>query len=550
MKPRIDNPIWLAVVLIAVLVVALRVTENRPAYASFGAYQRPPLVLTPKAELKTEAGQWMFAPNVPPPISRKEQRRVVVNWTIKETQAEIAPGVIYDDYWGFEGKVPGPLLRVREGDLVEIHLSNGLNSTHAHNIDFHFVSGPGGGAAALNVMPGQTAVLEARAMAPGLFMFHCASPDIPMHIANGMYGFVLVEPAEGLRPVDKEFFIVQSEIYAHNGDKGHQKFDPERGEKMDAQYVVFNGAQGSLLNANAPHVPLNKSVRLYVGNAGPNYVSSFHVIGQIFDSVYREGDLISPPAHSLQTTLIPAGGSTVVEFTPRVPGTFLLVDHAIFRLHRGAAGSIIADGDKMAAAEIYNPITAAGQPEMSADAHLGNGGGNSGGHGDMGHGDMQHGSAAAAAAATAPDNNTGNMPAEPPVPTPAYGVPRAISSTNGPTPAPLLPAPVVEAPVAAAATPSATPTKGGAVVHLMPGSGNYNAEKTYDPKVVTIKRGQSVTWVNNDPGMVHNLGDDKGSFQSAYMRPDQSWSYTFTKPGTYNYHCFPHPWMKGVIIVR
>ena len=538
MKPRIDNPIWIAIIFIAVLVVALRLTENRPAFASYGAGQRPGLVLTPKAELKSEPGQWMFAPNVPPPITRKEQRRVVVNWTIKETQAEIAPGVIYDDYWGFEGRVPGPLLRVREGDLVEIHLSNGLNSTHAHNIDFHFVSGPGGGAAALNVMPGQTAVLEARAMAPGLYMFHCASPDIPMHIANGMYGFVLVEPAEGLKPVDREFFVVQSEIYAQNGEKGHQKFDPERGEKMDAQYVVFNGAVGSLLNGNAPHVPLNKSVRIYVGNAGPNYVSSFHVIGQIFDNVYREGDLISPPAHGLQTTLVPAGGSAVVEFTPRVPGTFLLVDHAIFRLHRGAAGSIIADGDKLAAAEIYNPITAAGQPEMSADAHLGHGGG----------APMQM-NPAAAQRSTVPSN----MPAEPPTPAPNYSVAPAVSAPNAPA-APLPQAPTVAAAPTPAAgpmpMPSSAPTKGGAVVHLVAGAGVYNAEHTYEPKVVTIKRGQSVTWVNDDPGMVHNLGDDKGSFASAYMRPEQSWSYTFTKPGTYNYHCFPHPWMKGTIVVR
>jgi nitrite reductase (NO-forming) len=107
---------------------------------------------------------------------------------------------------------------------------------------------------------------------------------------------------------------------------------------MDPEYVVFNGAVGSLVKDNAPHVPLNQSVRIYIGNAGPNLVSSFHVIGQIFDNVYREGDVISPPAHGLQTTLIPAGGSTIVEFTPRVPGTFLLVDHSIFRPHRGAAG--------------------------------------------------------------------------------------------------------------------------------------------------------------------------------------------------------------------
>src|SRR5215467_5239095 len=519
MKPRIDNPVGIAIIFIAVLVVALRLTENRSAYAGYGSAQRPPLVLTPKAELKSEPGQWMFAPNVPPPINRKEQRRVIVNWTIKETQAEIAPGVIYDDYWGFEGRVPGPLLRVREGDLVEIHLSNGLNSTHAHNIDFHFVSGPGGGAAALNVMPGQTAVLEARAMAPGLYMFHCASPDIPMHTANGMYGSVLVEPAEGLKPVEREFFIVQSEIYAHDGEKGHQKFDPERGEKMDAQYVVFNGAQGSLLNGNAPHVPLNKTVRLYVGNAGPNYISSFHVIGQIFDNVYREGDLISPPAHGLQTTLIPAGGSSVVEFTPHVPGSFLLVDHSIFRLHRGAAGSIIVDGDKQLANEIFNPITAAAQPEMSADSHLSHTMDN-----------QMAGHNMAGMATTSPSTvafHAGIPPASDP-----KEFARAVARN------PKAPAP------SAAAGPI------GATIRILPGAGVTNATDTYSPTVLTIKRGTTVAWVNTDPGMVHNVGDDGGAFTSTLLKTDDTWAFTYKKPGVYPFHCLPHPRMKGKIIVK
>ncbi len=200
MKPKFDNPIWVAVLWVCALVVGLRLAGNRTSYAGSHA-QYTPVVLQPKATLQTEQGRWSFAPEVPPPIRRSEQRRVLVNWTIKESQAEIAPGVIYDDYWGFEGKVPGPLLRVREGDLVEIHLTNGLNSMHSHNIDFHFVSGPGGGASAQNVAPGQTAVLEARALMPGLYMFHCASPDIPLDIANGMYGFVRVEPAEGLPAV-------------------------------------------------------------------------------------------------------------------------------------------------------------------------------------------------------------------------------------------------------------------------------------------------------------------------------------------------------------
>lgn len=327
------------------------------------------LHLLPKADLQSEPAEWSIAPNVPPPIVRQEQRRVVVHWSIKESQAEIAPGVIYDDFWGFEGKVPGPMLRVRQGDLVEVHLTNDLHSMHAHNIDFHFVLGPGGGASALRVPPGKEAVLEARALVPGFYMFHCATPDIPTHVANGMYGFVLVEPAEGMSHVDKEFYVVQSEIYTKDGDPGHKNFDYDRAEKADPQYIVFNGAVGSMLKDKAPHVAENQSVRIYVGNAGPNLISSFHMIGEIFDNVYREGDLISPPAHDVQTTLIPAGGATVVEFTPRDPGTFLLVDHSIFRLHHGAAASIVVDGQQNA--EIFEPKTEGNRIEMSADEHLG-----------------------------------------------------------------------------------------------------------------------------------------------------------------------------------
>jgi nitrite reductase (NO-forming) len=193
------------------------------------------------------------------------------------------------------------MLRVREGDLVEVHLTNDAESAHPHNIDFHFVLGPGGGASALNVPPGQEAVLEARAMMPGFYMFHCATPDIPTHIANGMYGFVLVEPAEGMPHADKEFYVVQSEFYTNDGEPGHKTLSLDRAEKMDPQYVVFNGAVGSMLKDKAPHVQENQAVRVYVGNAGPNLISSFHIIGQIFDRVYREGDLISPPAQGLQT---------------------------------------------------------------------------------------------------------------------------------------------------------------------------------------------------------------------------------------------------------
>ena len=455
---------------------------------------RGQLVLVPKAQLPTEDARWTLAPDVPAPIGRKDQRREVVHWTIREAQSEIAPGVIYDDAWGFEGYVPGPMLRVRVGDLVEVHLRNALNSLRTHNIDFHFVMGPGGGASALSVGPGEEAVLEARATAPGFYMFHCATPDIPMHIANGMYGFVLVEPEEGLPPVGKELYVVQSEIYTNDDKSGHKSFDMVRADKADPQYVVFNGSVGALLKDHAPIATQNESVRIYMGNAGPNLISSFHVIGQIFDKVYREGDLLSPPARSLQTTLIPAGGSAVVEFTPPVPGTFLLVDHAIFRLHHGAAGSINVHGQENA--EIFEPKTWRNRVPMSEDAHLGHG---------------------------------ANESLPPAKPMGDSGMHYAVS-----------------------ASPSAPQTEHSVRIKMLPGSGVWKKGpmQTFGPKIVTIKAGQSVIFENTDVGMAHSVFGEQGEFASPMLAPSGTFSKRFDQKGVIHFQCAPHPWMKGTIIVK
>jgi len=454
------------------------------------------LVLAPKAHLQSEEARWTFAPNVPVSVGRREQRREIVHWTIREAQNEIAPGVIYDDAWGFEGHMPGPLLRVRVGDLVEVHLRNALNSHRTHNIDFHFVMGPGGGASALSVAPGQEAVLEARATAPGFYMFHCATPDIPMHIANGMYGFVLVEPEEGLPAVGKEIYVVQSEIYTNDDQPGHKSFDMMRADKADPQYVVFNGAVGALSKDQAPIVRQDEAVRIYVGNAGPNLISSFHVIGQIFDKVYREGDLLSPPARSLQTTLIPAGGSAVVEFTPSVPGSFLLVDHAIFRLHHGAVGTINVHGQENA--EIYEPKTPRNMVPMSEDAHLG-------------------GSSHDAMPVT-PAKNTDD--------------PRALFAKS---------------------TASVEPqSKNSVTIKMLPGSGIWKKGpmQTFGPKTVTIKAGQSVVFKNTDVGMTHSVFGEKGEFASPMLTPGATYEKRFDQKGVVHFQCAPHPWMKGTIIVK
>lgn len=312
--------------------------------APISAPEKKVFTLTPKDQLKIEDGQWAFAPNVPPAPDRKEQRKVVVRWETKEVVKNITPDTQYE-FWTFEGSTPGPVLRIRQGDVVEVHLKNNIESKHPHNVDFHFSTGPGGGAKATTVLPGEEAVIEVRAMTPGFYMYHCATPDIPTHTANGMYGYVIVDPEDGLPQVDHEYYVVQSEIYTEGRAQGIEKFSMERGDRENPEFVVFNGAVGAMTGDKSPKVKVGDSVRIFFGDAGPNLISSFHVIGEIFDRVYREGDFITPPGQGIGSTLVPAGGGTVADFTVDVPGTYILVDHSLFRaMHKGAMGTIIAEG--------------------------------------------------------------------------------------------------------------------------------------------------------------------------------------------------------------
>jgi nitrite reductase (NO-forming) len=285
------------------------------------------------------------APNVPPPITRTHPTRVIVNLETVETVAEIADSVKYA-VWTFGGQVPGSFIRVREGDLVELHLHNAKNSTMPHNIDLHAVTGPGGGAAASLTMPGGESVFTFSAMNPGLFVYHCATSPVPMHMANGMYGMILVEPKGGLPKVDKEFYVMQSEFYTKEafGTPGMSHLDMEKGVEEKPTYVVFNGNVNSMTGDKALQANVGQRIRLFVGNAGPNLTSSFHVIGEIFDNVYQEGGSVASQ-HNVQTTLIPAGGAAIVEFGAEKAGNLVMVDHAIFRaFNKGALGMIKING--------------------------------------------------------------------------------------------------------------------------------------------------------------------------------------------------------------
>ena len=279
-----------------------------------------------------------FAPDVPPPIKRNYPAYVIVNFETIELTKELDNGVKYH-FWTFDGAVPGKFVRVKQGDIVEFNLHNNKNSRLPHNIDIHAVSGPGGGAAVSNTSPGRTSVFTFKALNPGIYIYHCATPPVPLHIANGMYGLLLVEPKKGLSNVDKEYYIVQSEFYTDNtfGSKGLHGFSQEKALMEFPEYVVFNGKVGSLTDTKSLTANVGNKVRLFVGNAGPNLISSFHVIGIVFDKVFTEGGSVFNK--DVQTTLIPAGGATMIEFETKVPGNFVLVDHSIFRaFNKGCIG--------------------------------------------------------------------------------------------------------------------------------------------------------------------------------------------------------------------
>lgn len=312
-----------------------------------------------------EIAQLSHAPNVPPPITRDHPTKVIVNLETKEVTQRLADGVDYT-FWTFGGQVPGKFIRVREGDLVEFNLSNHPDSKMPHNIDLHAVTGPGGGATSSLTAPGHTSKFSFTAAIPGLFVYHCATAPVGMHIANGMYGLILVEPEAGLPKVDKEYYIMQSEFYTKGayGDAGLQPFSMEKALAENPDYVVFNGSVGAMTGDNAITAEKGETVRLFVGNGGPNLVSSFHVIGEIFDKAFTEGGLIAN--NNVQTTMVPAGGSTIVEFGVDVPGTFILVDHSIFRaFNKGALGMMNVTGAEDLAMYSGKQSDALYQPEGS-----------------------------------------------------------------------------------------------------------------------------------------------------------------------------------------
>jgi nitrite reductase (NO-forming) len=314
---------------------------------------RPPPQTLVEADISREPN------DLPPPIGKREPRTVRVDLLSAEIEARLAEGTTFG-YWTFNGKVPAPFIRVRVGDTVDIHLKNSPDSSMIHSVDFHATTGPGGGAAALQVDPGQEKSMTWKALVPGLFVYHCATPMVAEHIANGMYGLILVEPEGGLPPVDREFYVMQGEIYtdAPYGQHGSAEFSVEKLLNERPEYFVFNGSVGALSKLHPLEAKVGETVRIFFGVGGPNYTSSFHVIGEIFDKVYALGGVASPPLEGIQTVTVPAGGAVITEFKLEVPGNYTLVDHALARAERGLVGILHVEGPPNP--DIYNGQTMPG----------------------------------------------------------------------------------------------------------------------------------------------------------------------------------------------
>ena len=457
-------------------------------------------VLTAKADLQAvPAGEVnvAYAPNVPPAATRMNQAIVDVHFDVVEGVKAIDPNGLEYTTWGYrlhgDSTVttgsPGPIIRARVGDVLRFTMTN--DGTMPHNVDFHAVTGQGGGAKDLTVAPGETAIIEARLLYPGLFMYHCAAGDVPMHISQGMYGGILVDPETPLPPVEHELYMVQSEYYTTTAPDGSLVTDRQAITDETPTFVVFNGAKGSLTGDNAPKMQVGEKMRIYFVDAGLNLDSNFHPIGSHWDKVWEDGGLLNAPLRGLQTVLVPAGGSTIVELDAWVPMTVVLVDHALARaFDKGAIGQIVITGDPNT--DIYEFSGKSGSPAPTT-------------------------------------------------------VPPSASPGAGSTPG---------------ASPSAPASPGsGYHVEIVAGAFNYQADSAtdeyadtespqdYSPNVLMVPLGATVTWTNSDPGMIHTITAADGSFDSGFLAAGDSWSYTFENPGTFDYACTPHPWMKGRIEV-
>lgn len=302
----------------------------------------------PRSAMDSDAADVVRDPaDLPGPIGQRLPEVVRVDLETVELTGRLDDGTTYV-YWTFNRKVPGPFVRVRVGDTVEVHITNAADSVMMHSVDFHGATGPGGGADFTQIAPGEEAVVTFKALKPGIYVYHCATPSVAHHITSGMYGLILVEPEGGLPQVDREFYVMQGELYTVEpfGTKGEQEMDYDKLISENPEYFVFNGSVGALTKSHPLYANAGETVRIFFGVGGPNFTSSFHVIGEIFDHVYSMGSVVSPPIGGVQTVTVAPGGATIVDFKIDRGGHYVLVDHALARAERGLAGYLIVDGPR------------------------------------------------------------------------------------------------------------------------------------------------------------------------------------------------------------
>lgn len=283
--------------------------------------------------------------DVPEPINRDTSKEVEVELEATEQIAEVEDGVTFR-YMTFGDQVPGPMIRVREGDRVHLTLTNNTNSKLPHNVDSHAIYGPGGGAEDTMVAPGESATITFTAEYVGAFIYHCAVPNMTQHISSGMFGTFVVEPKEGLPEVDREFYLGRQDMYTvgDTGEKGHHKFDMDTMNNLGSPtYLPMNGsAETTKLEAER-----DERVRVFFVCGGPNYNTYFHPIGNVWDTLYPTGSFRGEPEHNIETTTVPPGAATVAEMELPVPGPIKLVDHALTRtLNKGSLAVLDVKGEE------------------------------------------------------------------------------------------------------------------------------------------------------------------------------------------------------------
>lgn len=494
-------------VAIGLAIGALMITANRDSVDDALISEKVDAVLA-EAALPTELGEDVIpefvpkseltvasevnvaaAPEMPPVITRDTPAIVEVELEVVEGVTAIDPetGVEFET-WGFRVPgnevvtgTPGPVIRTRVGDVLRLTVTNPAGNSNPHNIDLHAVTGPHGGGGATTVAPGESRTIEARMLYPGFFMYHCAYGDVPAHIAHGMYGGILVDPETPLPAVDHEWYLVQSEFYT-DGTEGTVGLDRQAVTDENPSYVVFNGAKGAIAGDNALQMSVGEKARIYFVNAGLNLDSNFHPIGSHWDKVYPEAALLSDPIRGSQTTLVPAGGGTVVELIGQAPSTIVLVDHALSRaFDKGAIGQIVVSGPEQP--EIFEEVTAAGAVGDTPPEHSDHEGG------------TDDGAAASSVTIMANSWQVQDMDA-----------PDEFAEAESPA--------------------------------------------DYSVNVLTVPVGTTVTWTNEDPGMMHTVTSVDGLFDSGFLNEGDTWSYTFDEAGEFEYFCQPHPWMRAKVVVE